>query len=70
MRREALAGLASVLIASLGFESAKAADRLNIIYPFISGIVLGLSITKKANCLSGNSKRCGFYRQLRGKFSS
>jgi ABC-type nitrate/sulfonate/bicarbonate transport system substrate-binding protein len=48
VRREALACLASVLIAGLSLQSVKAADRLNTIYPSISGLVLGLWITKEA----------------------
>jgi hypothetical protein len=57
MRHEALACPPSVLIASLTLESVKAADRLKIIYPFISGLVLALWIAKEAKLFVGELER-------------
>jgi len=70
VRREALACLASVLIAGLSFESVKATDRLKIIYPSISSLVSGLWITKKAKLFVRELERSGFDRQLHGKLGS
>jgi hypothetical protein len=70
VRREALACLASVLIASLSFESVKAADRVKIIYPSISSLVSGLWITKKAKLFVRELEQSGFDRQLHGKLGS
>jgi hypothetical protein len=59
MRREALACRASVLVVSLSFD-CKGGPSLNIIYPSVSGFVLGLWINHEANLFVRELERSGF----------
>ena len=63
MRCEALVCRASVLIASLSFD-CKGGPSLSIIYPSVSGFVLGLWIDHRSEFIRPRTRAERFYRQL------
>jgi hypothetical protein len=65
MKRSLLPALIVIWITASPFYSdAKAADRLNVIYPSISGLVLGLWVTEEAGLFRKHGLN---YKELTGQ---